>query len=432
MNAQSHCPAAAPRLDPALRRQAEARLGAGAAGGMPGETSFDLQRTLHELQVHQIELELQNDELERLRAETVLERDRYAELFELAPVGVFDLDAQGRVLEVNRAGAALFERDTAQLVGRPLVALLAPQSRQRLQDWLEQDEALSADTVVELELPAGGERRTAQLAGAAGRGGASRLVVLTDISVRKQAEQQTLRAIEGLEQAAATRRELLSRVSHELRTPLNAVIGFSSLLLLDDRRPLDARQRLQAEHIQHAGEHLLELISALLDIGEVETGSLALTLEPVELVALLRDILQELRPMASAAGVGLVDGIASGGPDNVLADRRQLRKVLVHGLTQAIRHSPRGAQVGVGLGQAPAGMLCLTITDSGNGMSAERLRHFQQPFAPLDGALAEIQGPGLGMLVFRLLVEAMHGQVGIDSQPGQGTTVAVTLPRAQP
>ena len=249
-----------------------------------------------------------------------------------------------------------------------------------------------------------------------------------DISDRKRAEREADQALRDKRAAEALSRrtsEFLARMSHEVRTPLNAVIGFAELLHL--------RGEYQAEHVEHilaAARHLLVLINDVLDLQQVEQGTLALREGPVHTDAMVREVATLLRPQAHKHGVSLHPAAFAGAW--VRADAQRLRQVLLNLGSNAIKYNRDGGEVRWRVDDSDPACWGVVTADTGAGLDAEQLGRLFQPFERLGHEGSEVEGSGLGLLIARRLVEAMGGRLAMDSMPGTGTRVTVWLPRALP
>jgi PAS domain S-box-containing protein len=235
---------------------------------------------------------------------------------------------------------------------------------------------------------------------------------------------------EELERALRSREEFLSSMSHELRTPLQSIQSASELLK-DERLavPLLPDQERQVNTIQRSAVHLLSLISDILDLAKSMAGHLELRLQTVNAAQVVREAMDILGPAASQQGV--VVGMRCE-PENpgVLADPVRLRQILVNLLGNAVKFTPKGGQVWVDvLGNDGEGRLHFEVSDNGIGIALEDQKKLFRPFVQLDNSLSRHHaGTGLGLALVRRLVDAHKGELQLDSQPGQGTRVRVSLP----
>jgi len=258
-----------------------------------------------------------------------------------------------------------------------------------------------------------------------GRGRALRMVgTQSDITRLREADRalHDKRAAEALSRRTS---EFLARMSHEMRTPLNAVIGFAELMHLRGEY-----QAEQVEHILAAARHLLVLINDVLDLQQVEQGTLALRVGAVDVAAMVREVAALLRPQGHKHGVALhADGAAGGW---VYADAQRLRQVLLNLGSNAIKYNRRGGEVRWRVDDSDPARLGLVTADTGPGLDAAQLARLFQPFERLGHEGSDVEGSGLGLLIARRLVETMGGTLAFDSAPGAGTRVAVWLQRAAP
>jgi len=251
--------------------------------------------------------------------------------------------------------------------------------------------------------------------------------ITRDITDRRNAEAALRTAREEAENASRAKSEFLSRMSHELRTPLNSILGFAQLLEMDQGTPA---QQAQVRHILRAGRHLLGLINEVLDIARIESGRLALNPEPLALRPLLQEVSLLLSPQATAADIQLHLPGDLPLSLNVQADRQRLVQVLLNLLSNAIKYNQRGGQVEVQV-TADSREVALSVIDNGPGIAPEDLQRLFTPFERLGAAASEVEGTGLGLALSKSLLEQMDGSLSVHSEPGQGSTFRLTLPRAQ-
>ncbi|MBC7994698.1 MAG: PAS domain-containing protein [Rhizobacter sp.] len=228
------------------------------------------------------------------------------------------------------------------------------------------------------------------------------------------------------EAANRAKTEFLSRMSHELRTPLNAVLGFAQLMELDELEPLGDGQRHRLTLVRESGEHLLRMISDLLDHSRIEAGQLAMELADVALLPLLRECADMLAPAALAAGVTLrwdtIDPHLQ-----VHADPTRLKQVALNLLSNAIKYNRRGGTVALAA-NAEGDETRLQVIDNGMGISAAHLGSLFEPFNRLGQRRSGIEGTGIGLAITRALVTLMQGRIEVRSTLGEGSTFFVFLP----
>lgn len=231
------------------------------------------------------------------------------------------------------------------------------------------------------------------------------------------------------EAASQAKSDFLSRMSHELRTPLNAVIGFAQILRLDATHPLQAAQAAKVEMIERAGEHLLAMISDVLDLSRIESGSMTLSLEPVDATAALCEALSFVSDAANRARVELLPPLCEPGLF-MRTDRLRLRQVLINLLSNAIKYNHVGGRVHSRLWRDDQ-RVRIEIADTGPGLTAQQQADLFTPFNRLGAELSGIEGTGIGLVIVRHLVTLMGGQIEVKSQPGQGAKFTIDLPATQ-
>jgi signal transduction histidine kinase len=221
-----------------------------------------------------------------------------------------------------------------------------------------------------------------------------------------------------LEAEEARRRSVLADVAHELRTPLTVIRGQAEAIV-DGVYPATPDQMAPIL----AATHTLEgLVADLRTLALADAGSLRLEREPVDVAVLLHDSLDAFRSAADAAGVTMTADIASDLPP-VDGDPARLRSVLSNLLANALRHTPPGGTIGV-TAAAAGGVVRLTVRDDGEGIAPELLPRVFDRFVKSRAS----NGSGLGLAIVRDIVEAHGGAATVDSKPGQGTAVSLTLP----
>ncbi len=237
------------------------------------------------------------------------------------------------------------------------------------------------------------------------------------------------RARDSADEANRAKTRFLANMSHELRTPLNAIIGFSDIMRGELFGPVGAPKYKQyVTDINRSGSHLLQLINDILDVAKIEVGAQALNEAVVDLAGTLKQCGQLVEPQARAAGVSLaVD--ASGRLPALRADPTRLRQIVLNLLSNAIKFTPSGGKVWLSAAIESGGRLLLQVRDTGIGMKPEDVPQALQPFVQLESAPRGDPGTGLGLALVKTLVEAHGGTIGIESEPGKGTTVSVRLPQ---
>ena len=253
-----------------------------------------------------------------------------------------------------------------------------------------------------------------------------------DMSERRRVEAELNQAKATAEAANLAKSEFLSSMSHELRTPLNAILGFAQLMESDVPSPSPA-QKISIDQILQAGWYLLALINEVLDLSLIESGRLSLSTEKVSLEDVLCDCRAMMEPLALKRGITMTFP-AFDGPCFVMADRTRVRQILVNLLSNAIKYNRTNGSIVVKCTARPLGYIRLSVADTGQGLTTEKLSQLFQPFNRLGQEDGAEQGTGIGLVVTKRLVEVMKGSIGVNSTVGSGTEfwidlVATTAPR---
>ena len=254
------------------------------------------------------------------------------------------------------------------------------------------------------------------------------LLMVEDISERKEVEKKLREAKEEADRANHAKSDFLSRMSHELRTPLNSILGFGQLL---DRQSPTERQRPRIRYILSAGRHLLNLINEVLDISRIEAGNLQLSLEPVCVEEAIAEALDLMRPLAAERSIGMAPPASLDAATYVLADRQRLKQVLLNLLSNAVKYTARRGSVTVSFNDAGNGSTRIQVRDTGAGIPVEKLARLFTPFDRLGAEQSTVEGTGLGLALCQRLVQAMQGSIGVNSTLGNGSTFWLELPQAE-
>ncbi len=247
-----------------------------------------------------------------------------------------------------------------------------------------------------------------------------------EMQLRKYTERAIRAARAEAELNHRSKSAFLSTMSHELRTPLNAIIGFSDLIRTPGATS-NAEAADYASHIADAGRRLLGVVSDVMDMSKLESGSLALDRQPVMLSEILEIALEDTRPLFDAKQQPVDMRLEPGLPD-VDGDAKRLRQLFVNLLSNASKFTAERGRILVMARALKDGSVTVAIADTGVGMTHEQIVMALKPFAQVQGHLSRTQeGAGLGLPLAMGIVKLHGGSLFLDSQPGAGTTAVVTL-----
>jgi PAS domain S-box-containing protein len=522
------------------------------------DTAAENGRLLHQLRVHQLELEAQNQALREAQGLLEESRSRYLELYDLAPVAYCTLDRDGVVLEINLAGASMLGKERARIIGKPFLALVRLENPDGFVRHLRNTLEATLPVTSELAFSTAGGPMEVQIVSAAvspahGAPTSCRAALL-DITLRRSAEREAklaadrlASAVESVQDAFAlfdagdrlalcnsvyrsligplvsgaivgrsyeelldawagtlalsdereralfrsarlaqrhepgttfdvrtrdgrslrimnrqtpegtivetiwdltedmrreaqlkqaraaadsanvAKSEFLASMSHELRTPLNAILGFAQLLYRDKKDVPSARHKERIAQILSGGEHLLRLVTDVLDLSRIEAGGLSMSIEPVLISDVLDEVRETLDPAAANAGVRLEITSLADAP-SIRADRTRFAQILLNFGSNAIKYNRPNGRVAFRVSIPNSAYVRVTVADTGNGIPFDQQEKLFQPFHRAGQQAGPIEGTGIGLTISKRLAEEMQGHVGFQSVPAQGSEFWVDIP----
>ncbi|MCB1532775.1 MAG: PAS domain S-box protein [Alphaproteobacteria bacterium] len=253
--------------------------------------------------------------------------------------------------------------------------------------------------------------------------------IMQDMTERVLYERRLRDALASAESAYAAKTQFLANMSHELRTPLNAIIGFSEMIQRQLLGPIGTEKYLEyISGIRESGEHLLDLISDILDMSKIEAGKYELDLETVNVKKCIDMAVHMMEGRAMESGIKISAADVKNKKLKIVADRRAFMQIMLNLLSNAVKFSKEDSQVRVEAHERED-YLAIKVIDEGIGIPAHKLSSITRPFEQVSSSYArEHEGSGLGLAITKELAEMHGGALRIESTMGEGTTVTVRLP----
>ena len=361
-------------------------------------------------------------------------RQHYRDLADVAPTGIYHTDSLGNVIFANDRFRQITDLCDELITEDDWAARLHPDDTERsIAEW---DEAvLTGASTCEYRIV----HRDGSVVWVLDKaiktaeddsGNATEFIgTLTDITALKEAQQQIEEARQQADSANAAKSEFLASISHEIRTPLNGILGMVRVML---RRAQSTETKSQLAIVEHSANTLLELLSEVLDLSQIEMRRIEIFQEPLCADRLVREIGDLWTPKAGEKGLRLDVDVVGDFAEARLGDIKRLRQVLSNLLSNAIKFTDKGT-IGLRLGlhadAEGADLLEFTVSDTGAGISAADQRVIFDKFTQADGAARRrTDGAGLGLAICKQLVELMGGRIAVDSVEGRGTSFTFTVP----
>jgi PAS domain S-box-containing protein len=410
------------RAEELLQRRAKAWL-----GSADTTSESDMQKLIHELEVHQIELEMQNEELVIAKEQAELAEEKYTELYDFAPSGYIALSKKGEILELNFAAANMLGKERSKLIKKQFDFFVSIGTQTTfnlfLLDVFTSKVKLSCEVIIATE---GNLPIYVNIDGIVSQNNELCLLTITDITERKSAERNLLEEKDHAEESDRLKSAFLANMSHEIRTPMNGILGFSELL----KEPglSGERQQEYIRIIEKSGKRMLNIINDIIDISKIEANLMNVDIKDCNINEKMEFIYIFFKPQVEEKGMHFHLKNALPKKEAIIrTDNEKVYSILTNLVKNAIKYSKEGL---IEFGYLKKGeFLEFYVKDTGIGIPKDRQSAIFERFvqADISDKMAR-QGAGLGLSISKAYVEMLGGKIWVESEDGIGSTFYFTLP----
>jgi signal transduction histidine kinase len=411
-----------------LRQKAEDALTINHSNTNVAYSEADELKLIHELQVHQIELELQNEELIQAteRAETA--SDKYSELYDFAPIGYYTLTKDGYINELNFIGASMLRKERAQLINRMFADFVSNDTKPVFIIFLEKIfSSLKLESCEVILTTDGSLPMNVSLTGIVTINRDHCMVTATDITKQKQADTELRQKNLELKKLNIQKDKFLSIIAHDLRGPFNGFLGLTEIIATEISALETAEIQKMGETMWQSAQNIFKLLENLLQWSQMEQGLIPYKPTVFRLVSFAEDSLISEFQTAKNKEIAFVFDI----PYDifVLADHKMLRSILSNLCSNATKFTPNGGKITISARYSGNDRVEILVTDTGIGISKEIqkklfLLNEQINRKGTDGELST----GLGLFLCKEFIEKHNGTIRVRSAEGKGSTFSFTVP----
>ncbi|MDZ7738446.1 MAG: ATP-binding protein [Bacteroidales bacterium] len=431
-----------------LRQKAEVRLKKQQPETASVLSEAGMLKLIHELEVHQIELEMQNEELVIAKEKAEIAEEKYTALYDFAPSGYLSLTKEGKITELNFAAAQMLGKERLRLKSSLFGFFISAETKPAYNRFLEK--VFSSKTKENCELtitPKGNPAVAGQnlpiyvaINGIVSQNNETCLLTLIDITERKQAEliiqkkteaveaqnEELIKVKEKAEESDRLKSAFLANMSHEIRTPMSGILGFAALL----KKPklTGDEQQKYIRIIEESGARLLNIINDIIDISKIEAGLMELNIKETNINEQIEYIYTFFKPEVETKGMKLSFNTPLPANEATIAtDREKVYAILTNLVKNSIKYSNEGT---IEIGYKKEGKnLEFYVKDTGIGIPKERQEAIFERFiqADISDAMAK-QGAGLGLSITKTYIEMLGGKIWVESEEGIGSTFYFSLP----
>ncbi len=410
-----------------LRLKAEKQLKKQRSKSASIHVEADKLKLIHELEVHQIELEMQNEELRQAIDKAELAEEKYLELFDFAPIGYLTLSKKGEIIELNFSAANMLGKERSKLINGIFEFYISVDTRHIYNQFIEKVFKSKVKESCEVMLVMRGHMpKYLNITGIVSKNGRQCLIMLHDITIRKLAEKDLLVAKDKAEENDRLKSVFLANISHEIRTPMNGILGFAKLL---KQAELTYEEKLQFINIiEESGFRLLNIVNDLVDFSKIESGQMNFSHAPSNINEQIYTIYTFFKYEVERKGMQF--SFKNSLPENesiIITDREKIYAILTNLVKNAIKFSNEGT-IEFGY-EKKDDYLEFFVRDTGIGIAKEKHEAIFKRFVQANDSLSRnFEGAGLGLAITKAYVELLGGNIWVESEVGKGSVFYFTIP----
>lgn len=393
----------------------------------PTKEEVDTLRLIHELEVHQIELEMQNEELTHAKEAIQIAAKKYLELYDFAPIGYFTLTKEGTIIELNIAAASILEKERIKLVSNHFRLFITPDYLETYNQFVKNIFQTTKKVSCEISITtATGTKKYIQIDGIFLEDTTTFLAGMIDITEKKNSEMELLTAKNKAEESDRLKSAFLANMSHEIRTPMNGILGFSDLL----KNPLlsEDEQNKYLQIIEESGNRLLGIIDDIIAISKIEANQVKPFVNQTDINEQLKFLFSFFKAETDKKNIQLISHCNEiQEPFYIETDREKIYAIVTNLIKNAIKFTETGS---IEFGYTIENLfLTFYVKDTGIGISTDKYTSIFERFIQADNSNKRaFQGAGLGLSISKAYVEMLGGKIWLESKVNQGSTFYFNIP----
>jgi signal transduction histidine kinase/ActR/RegA family two-component response regulator len=412
------------------REKAEKSLKAKASRSNSDVNEVEVVKLIHKLEVHKIELEMQNEELLSAIEQTVTATEKCIELYDFLPSAYFNLSKEGNVIAVNSYGSRLLGKDRFKLINSRLGFFISDETKLVFNLFLEKvfkDGLKESCEVVLMSKDA--KPSYVILTGIISTDNEQCHIIMMDITDRKSVEMELIKAKEEAMAASKAKTNFLANMSHEIRTPLNGIVGFTDLLMTSS---LDEDQLEYMSIINESANTLIHIVNEVLDFSKIEAGKLELEISETNIFELSNQVIGLFKYQTMNKKIDLRLNLDANVPEFVQADVTRLKQILANLISNAVKFTHSGA-ITLDVSEIPtsniySSAIKFSVKDTGIGIEEVNSEKIFKSFMQCDSSICrQFGGTGLGLTISNQLLDLMSSTLNLESKIGEGSNFFFTV-----